>query len=362
MGATMSLITARVGRERGVMAGLVCVALVAGAVGAAILLTRGKQASAPLPRGKQPLFAPGSVWNKPLSNEAALDPRSATLAAALAAEARHEGAVGSGPWISTDAYSTPIYRVPANQRPVRVALDDPSLAWRRTLQAAFEAVPIPPRARPAAGTDGHMTIWQPATDKLWEFFQAGRQRDGWHAAWGGAIERVSRSPGYYTTRSWPGAEPYWGATATSLPVAAGVMTLAELRIGRVDHALALNLPYPRAGVFSWPAQRSDGTGRSPRDIPEGAHLRIDPKLDLAMVPMPRLTRIMAVAAQRYGMIVRDQTHRSIGFFGEDPTPTGTSPYYGKSGFFDGKLPAVLLATFPWGRLQVLKMQLHAQAP
>ena len=57
--------------------------------------------------------------------------------------------------------------------------------WRSTiptrrgasgLQKAYNRVPISPNARPAAGSDGHMTVWQPSTDKLWEFWQA-RKRE-----------------------------------------------------------------------------------------------------------------------------------------------------------------------------------------
>ena len=37
----------------------------------------------------------------------------------------------------------------------------------------------------------------------------------------------------------------------------------------------------RAGVFSWPAQRTDGLLDSPDAIPEGARFRLDPNLDIA---------------------------------------------------------------------------------
>ena len=86
-------------------------------------------------------------------------------------------------------------------------------------------------AQPAANSDAEMTIWQPSTNKLWEFFHTTKDADGWHAAWGGAIDNVSRSPGYYTSESWPGALPVWGATATSLPAAAGVITLRRYPAG-----------------------------------------------------------------------------------------------------------------------------------
>ena len=72
-----------------------------------------------------------------------------------------------------------------------------------SLQSAFDAVPIPANAQPAAGSDAEMTIWQPSTDKLWEFFQMQKEADGWHAAWGGAIDNVSQSPGYYTPTRGP---------------------------------------------------------------------------------------------------------------------------------------------------------------
>ena len=54
------------------------------------------------------------------------------------------------------------------------------------------------RARPSAGTDSQITIYQPSTDRLWEYWHFRRERDGWHARWGGAIDDVSSSPGYYT--------------------------------------------------------------------------------------------------------------------------------------------------------------------
>lgn len=301
------------------------------------------------------LFAVDSVWNAPLAEDAPLDPSSPRLVAALAREAERERLARNGAWIQTTDYSTPIYRVPADQPKVTVQLEDPTVPWRAGLARALREVPIPPDARPAAGTDAHMTIWQPSTDRLWEFWKARREADGWHAAWGGAIERVSESPGYYTRDSWTGARPWWGATATSLPVAAGTILMSEAERGRVDHALAINLPHLRADVYTPPAQRTDGDDLGPDAIPAGAHLRIDPRLDVRALYLPRLTEAMALAAQRYGMIVRDQTHHSIGFFLEDPAPAGRNPY---PALMDYRHPYELLARFPWNHVQVLRMDIR----
>jgi hypothetical protein len=284
------------------------------------------------------------------------------MTAELVQEVGQEGAAGTGPYIQTDRYSTPLYVVGAKQAVVRVALDDSRVASRRGLRRAFRKVPIPAHARPAAGSDAHMTVWQPSRDKLWEFWQARKEGGRWHASWGGAISQVSKSPGYFDESSWPPlSKTYWGATASSLPVVAGTMLIRELRAGEIKHAVALSLPAPRAGRFAWPAQRTDGTG-PPDAIPEGARLRLDPSLNLDDLHLPRMTLMMARAAQRYGMIVRDQTHVAVGFYAQDPVKAKRDPYYGPNGLFGGQSPTQLLARFPWGSLEVVRMRLCSSGP
>jgi hypothetical protein len=315
---------------------------------------------APASPSAERLFSKSSFLNAPLAKNAPLDPASDQLAKSLADEAEREYRAGTGPWLETSNYSTPFYRVPRNQPSVPVALQDGSVHWRRSLQRAFRRVPIPPQATAAAGTDGVLTIWQPSTDKLWEFWQARRDQGGrWHASFGGAINQVSKSPGYYTRDSWPGAASNWGTSATSIPVIAGVMRLQELERGRVDHALAIGIPSPRAGEFSWPAQRTDGTSHDRGAIPEGARFRLDPNLDLNKLRLPRLVRIIAEAAQRYGIVVHEQTGRAIGFSAEDWKPSGRDPW---PRYLEGKQIADLINQFPWRRLQLLKMRLCQATP
>jgi hypothetical protein len=302
------------------------------------------------------LFSPTSVWNAPLAPNAPLDPTSPRRMRSFDAEVRSEITAGSGPWIADASYSTPIYVVGGDQRKVPVKLD--TGAWGDPLRAALRGgVPLPPRARPAAGTDGHITVWQPDTDTLWEFWRARHASDGWHAAWGGVIHGVSASPGYY--RDGAGEHANWGATASSLPVVAGTIRISELNAGHIDHALALDVPVACKGVFSWPAQRTDGYNTAPTCLPEGAHLRLDPHLDLSKLQLPRITRMLAVAAQRYGMIVRDQTARATALYAEDPTPTGTNPY---PRFYGGLKPWTFLPQFPWQHVQLLAMTTCTATP
>ena len=304
-----------------------------------------------------PLFAPDSVWNAPLAAAAPLDPAGPQLVQKLRDTVAQNQAARTGPWIATNQSGTPLYRVAANQPLVRVQLH--TGWWGDTLQTAYESVPVPAEARPGTGADAHMVVWQPSTDRYWEFFHMRKLSDGWHADYGGAIKDVSQSAGYFSTASWPGlSQSYWGATATSLPLAGGLMRIDELKAGTIPHALALAIPFARPRTWSFPAQRTDGSSSDPAAIPEGARFRIDPTLDLSKLTMPRMTRMMAVAAQRYGIVVVDQTGWAVGFRAEDNTPTGSDPYYGSGGLFGGLYPNDLLARFPWDHLQLMKMDLH----
>lgn len=299
------------------------------------------------------LFAPDSVWNAPVPAGAPVDPASDALVDELNRQIAEVAATNSGPWLGTKAGSTPIYRVPAGQPTVPVILDSEIPMSPRE---AFAAVPLPEDARPALGDDHHLTVWQPSTDRLWEFFQMSRGPDGWRARWGGAIQNVSESPGYYTSDSWPGGRWYWGATATSLPVAAGVITADELQRGRIDHALALNVLRTRADEYAWPAQRTDGETTGPSTIPEGARLRIDPQLDLDALDLSPAVHTIARAAQRYGMIVRDKSG-TVSLYAEDPHPLGRNPYPRLFGFDYPSNMQRLIGQLPWRRMQVLEMGL-----
>ena len=301
-------------------------------------------------------FSATSFWNESLPSNAPLDGDSAAMVASFDQELTKEEEVKRGPAnINTTAWSVPVYTVPAYEPAVRVVLEGASKT--STLQAAWEAVPLPANAQAAAGSDKHLLVWQPSTDKLWEFWGLLRVGETWHASWGGAIHAVSSASGAYGPEAWLGATTGWGASASSLSIAGGLITLEDLERGEINHALAIAVPEVRAGVYASPAERTDGYSSESLSLPEGAHLRLDPKLDLATLHLPKLTLMMAEAAQRYGIIVRDRSS-NVTFYAQDPTPTGTNPYTGSHGYFEGKSPQQLLTSFPWSHLQVLKMELH----
>ncbi len=75
--------------------------------------------------------------------------------------------------------------------------------------------------------------------------------------------------------------------------------------------------------------------------------------------MPPLTREIASAAQRYGLIVNDQTGATVGFRAEDPTPLmrqgQANPYvrYYTTATGQYQAPNQLLASFPWSSLELI---------
>jgi hypothetical protein len=300
--------------------------------------------------GGSRLFAAGSVWNQPLPVNVPLDPSSPKRIASLMDDINPPG---PGVWLNWSQYSVPVYQVSANQPTVRVSLD----VGAPMLQSAWQAVPIPAAAIPAAGSDASAVIYQPSTDKMWEFWQLSKQSDGFHARWGGAMASVSSNPGYYSSASWPALPPGagwdWGSSASSLPAVAGLMTISELRSGHIDHALSVATTQA-CKWYVWPAQRTDGTSNDSNCLPEGAHLRLDPSLDLTKLSLPPIALMMAQAMQKYGIIVHDTTNSSVTFYAEQPAD-GTDPYSGPNGFFGGQPEWQFLRELPWSHLQLLKL-------
>ncbi|HEY1713189.1 MAG TPA: hypothetical protein VGG07_09815 [Solirubrobacteraceae bacterium] len=289
-------------------------------------------------------FSPTSFWNAPTAPLDAVDPQSQTYVDDLLSQINSFGV-----YMNTTSYSAPVYVVPGDQPTVPVALT----VSAPDLQQEFNAVPIPPGAKPAAGSDAHLTVWQPSTDKLWEFWKLGQtSRGGWTARWGGEMDDVSTNPGYF---DHDGITNDWGATATSLPLLGGLITFADLKRGYIDHALAIAVPEAEEGVFSWPAQRSDGRYTGGVALPEGIRFRLDPTINVASLGLPRLDAMLAQAAQTYGIVLRDQSG-AVTLYAQDPTTAGANPWPAALNG-GGVSTGTFLSQFPWIHLQAIHTQL-----
>lgn len=220
----------------------------------------------------------------------------------------------------------------------------------------FLNVPIPAGAVPAAGSDHAMSIYDASTDQLWEFWNViPNGAGGWKAGWGGRIDNVSASPGYFP--------PPYGAIATGLVFSAGMISVDDITRGEIGHAMYLmtRKSQPRARL-SWPAQRGDGTYDEVDIVRQGQRLRLDPTLDLSALNLTSVGRMIAVAAQKYGFIVCD-TSGAVGVATEAGlryvAETGVNPWTSLLAAETAWSPMV---RFPWTHLQAIEVDYGKPEP
>ena len=295
------------------------------------------------------VFSPGSFWYQAIPADVPLHPQSADfMNEFLRQKSAYYGTVN----LNTREYASPVYTVGADVATVKVkewdcqkkGFSSPELA------AQWTAVPIPGHALPSKGTDAEMTIYQPSTDTVWEFWQARKVNGEWQACWGGRLQNASQSNGVF-----PG---HYGTTATSLPFLGGQITAEELSRGEINHAIGISLVEAEDhSIFSWPANRSDGLNpnNAPNRIPEGLRFRLDPTVDVDSLKMSKAGKAIAKAAQKYGFVVWDKAgalsirmQNSLSY----TTLGQTDPY---PALFEGKPNYAVLNGFPWHRLQFLPM-------
>ena len=246
------------------------------------------------------IFASTSFWYSAIPTDISLHPNSTKFVKEFIRQKQsHYGTVA----INTNSYSSPVYIAGAGTASVSVTEWDCQKKDYKdsALAEQWAAIPIPDYAKPAEGTDAEMTIYQPSTDTIWEFWQAHKINGLWHACWGGRLERASEADGI-----WP---DHYGTTATGLPFLGGQITAEELQRGEIRHAIGIALVETEASnIFSWPARRSDGYNptHEPNRIPEGLRFRLDPAVNVDALKMHPIGKIIAKAAQKYGFVVWDK--------------------------------------------------------
>jgi len=295
----------------------------------------------------QNIFGPTSAWRKKVV-DAPVNKDSAVMVADLTRQVKSPYGINAA--FNVWHYNSPIVKVSSTQKRITVKFDDcqnkgytPKNLFDGTKQ--FVNVPIPDSAIPANGSDSAMTIWSPDTDQLWDFWHAKHLSDGWHACWGGRIDHLWTSQGYFTGG--------FGASASGLATG-GVIRIDEARRGRIDHAVSIGIrDYASWKNISWPAQRSDGSSSSTSKIMMGSRFRLPKSVDVSKLGLTPLGRMIAVAAQDYGLIVTEKS-AAVAIGTESGSlikaKTGTDPW---TAILNGTPSYEVLANFPWSKLQAL---------
>ena len=291
------------------------------------------QPTAPAPEppyGVEFFSGPGTIWSTPVPRGASIDPRSAAYVAQFA---------GPEPTVALRNFTAPVFSADAATPRYRIA---PTASYA-TPEATLSQIPIPDDAKADPANDGHLAVLDRSSNCVYEMYRARRDGGGWTAEW------VNGTPA-----DGSGIYPDGLATrASGFSITAGLIWPEELRKGRIDHALVFAYPHTRAGDPVPPATRSDGRDTGPDALPIGAHLVLDPDLDLSTLGLsgPELT--IATALQRYGMYLADSS-RGLSLFAVHPQSYRTDPYTEFFGSGEDNIYAGIDG-IPFDRMKVLTL-------
>ncbi|MCK6549745.1 hypothetical protein L6R52_28165 [Myxococcota bacterium] len=269
----------------------------------------------------RPLSA-DSPWNTPIGSSPAIDPDSAAMIEHFATSS------DQWPWIDVAIaqYSVPVYFVDSTTTPMvnvnvtRVAgegfHDDPR-------------APIPAGAMAAGGTDQHLAIVDIARGLEWDFWQARNNGGAWSCGVCATMDLTSNGIRPYPQQGRPDWWRSHGSRACGFPLTAGLITVDEIRAGRIDHALVLGYPGIRSRYFTPPASTAQAAfpGISPNEgIPCGGRIQLDPSIDVNTLGLSNTGRIIARALQEYGAFIGDG-NGSISLYA-DASPTARAAWDG----------------------------------
>ena len=177
-------------------------------------------------------------------------------------------------------------------------------------------MPIPDIAAPDSKEDGHLVVIDRPAGCVYELWQAVPTGQTWTASWVNA-----------TPVDGPGVYPDgFAARGAGISAAAGLIWPQELAAGRIDHALLFAYRDTRKDGIVPPATTTDGrTGPDIAGLPAGARLRLDPSVNVDTLGLTAEQRTIAVALQKYGMILGD-TSGGFTLYAAAPQSYVTFPY------------------------------------
>ncbi|MGA9858254.1 MAG: hypothetical protein WBQ18_10365 [Solirubrobacteraceae bacterium] len=207
----------------------------------------------------------------------------------------------------------------------------------------FGQLHVPADAQANTGSDGHLVVLQPNGSEL-DMWIGQHTNNTWTAGerW---ITSATGPAANCTTAHGCG-----GANAANFALAAGLIRPEEIAQGHIDHALAITTPDTRQGYVACPATSGDGHHTSPNALPIGAHVQLDPSINVTALPIPAWQKTIATALQTYGAYVVD-TGGSLGIYAESNLGR-TYNAWAKAGIPD---TSPSLSDLPWNNLRVLTM-------
>lgn len=186
----------------------------------------------------------------------------------------------------------PFVTVPGSQKKVTV-----SFTYKSESDKGPYPIPedVPIEGGRKSGGDRHVIVVDRRRCKLYELFAARPKNGGerWRAGSGAIWDLDSNA---LRPKTWTSAD------AAGLPILPGLVRYADVKRGRIDHALRFTVEDTRR-AFIYPARHFASDKRN-RDLPAmGQRLRLKKSFDIS--GFPRQARIVLKALKQYGMIVAD---------------------------------------------------------
>jgi hypothetical protein len=281
----------------------------------------------PLSADGKAFFTGPNIWTTPVPADAPADPRSAGYVEALT---RFE------PVVTLRSFTVQVFVADESAPRFRVTPTAP-----RTPPGFTVDVPIPPHVTIDPADNGHLAILDRASQCVYELYQLQQGPDGgWTANWANVIP--ADGDGLYPDGL--------SARSSGLATTTGLIWPEELWAGTIPHALVFAYPLTRAGGPVDPATRTDGRSTDPGALPIGAHLVLDPALDLTSLGLTPEEMTIAKALQQYGMILGD-TSNGFTLYAVHPRSYPADPYES----FWGNVIYADLGRIPFDRMKVLSL-------
>ncbi len=237
--------------------------------------------------GGCPVFPADNPWNRDVSS----DPLRSDSAAIISRIQQVGGDFLHPDFGENPNYGIPFVVVPQGQALVPITYT----AYGDESDPGPFPVPLDAPVEGGAGADGdrHVLALRSGTCELFELYRAFRTADGW-AADSGA--RFDLSTNELRPDGWTSAD------AAGLPIVPGLVRYDEVAAGEIRHAIRVTFSRTQRGYIA-PATHFASSDTDPTLPPMGLRLRLRADYDLSGVTGQ--ARVIAVAMQRYGLIVAD---------------------------------------------------------
>jgi hypothetical protein len=237
--------------------------------------------------GGCPVFPADNAWNQDIS-QAPLHARSSAIIASIQGNGgtRLHPDFGENP-----DYGIPYVVVPGDQSLVPIDYT----AYGDESDPGPFPVPLdaPVEGGAGAGGDRHVLVVRAESCELFELYRAFRSGSGWRADSGARFDLRSNA---LRPLGWTSAD------AAGLPILPGLVRYDEVAAGEIRHAIRITFSDTQRG-YILPATHFASDNDDPNLPPMGMRFRLKASFDTST--LTGQARVIAVAMQRYGLIVAD---------------------------------------------------------